>query len=318
MKFKNNFKILSPATVTNIGCGSGIFGLALNNPQDEITVRTTNKPGIHIASIYNNKNKIPLNTKENSAGNAATEVLNFLINEYGLSNSSGLEFNITKRIPLGKGLGSAVACACAGAVATNTAFGTKLSKHELIPLIKKALSEIKPNIKANSLIPSLMGGLNLIREQTAPDFHRIPIPRALHIVINYQHQRKDNNKTKTNTKYTTVNTPPDMHHIANAGALIHGLYTSDFDLISRSLKETFGEEHWEKHYPGFKKTKEVILKSNALSCNITGKGPAIFALCKSSIDAENIGDALIKSQSTIPGKTKLIISTINQEGTTLA
>jgi homoserine kinase len=318
MKFKNNFKILSPATVTNMGCGSGIFGLALNNPQDEIIVKTIKNPGIHISTIYNNKSKISLNTNENSAGIAATEVLNHLIREHGLPNTTGLEFSITKKIPIGQGLGSALASACAGAVAANTAFGTRLSKHELIPLIRKAISEIKQSFYINSLIPALMGGLNLIREQTKPDFHRIPVPRALHIVLSYQRQRNTRHKNKAPQKPFLIDNTPDMQQIANTGALIHGLYTSDFDLIARSLKETFGEEHWEKCHPGFKKAKEATLKSKALSCNITGGGPAIFAICKSSVDAETTGEALLESQSKVGKKSKIIISTINQEGTILA
>jgi homoserine kinase len=61
-------KILAPATIANLVCGFDILGLALNDPQDEMELMLSDKPGLRIKHIdeYN----LPTEPEKNVAGAA--------------------------------------------------------------------------------------------------------------------------------------------------------------------------------------------------------------------------------------------------------
>ena len=64
----------------------------------------------------------------------------------------------------------------------------------------------------------------------------------------------------------------------NLAALISALYTNDYNLISRSLKDYIIEPHRSKLIPQFDLLKKTAISSGALGSGISGSGPSIFAL----------------------------------------
>ena len=54
-------KIFCPATIANLSCGFDVLGLALESIGDEMLIKKTSKPGIHITKITTFTPLTPIN-----------------------------------------------------------------------------------------------------------------------------------------------------------------------------------------------------------------------------------------------------------------
>ncbi|NCB17577.1 MAG: homoserine kinase, partial [Synergistales bacterium] len=119
-------KIIAPATISNLGPGFDVFGMALQKPFDTIMVRKIDQ-GIIISSIEGQgADGIPREADLNSAGIAAAEVLRRCDAEFGL------EMKIVKGIRPCSGIGSSGASAAGGAFAAHVLCDQVLSTMELV------------------------------------------------------------------------------------------------------------------------------------------------------------------------------------------
>jgi homoserine kinase len=101
---------------------------------------------------------------------------------------------------------------------------------------------------------------------------------------------------------------------ANLGAFISGLYTEDYDLIGRSLKDVIIEPLRSVLIPKFEKIKSVSINSGALGCGISGSGPSVFAMCKGVTTAINVGNAMKKIYDKLDLDYDVHISCVNDIG----
>lgn len=318
MKFKSNFKIIAPASISNLACGLDALGLALETPQDEIIVKPIDKPGIHIVSILNNKTKIPLDTNKNAAGISAQLLLDFLKKEHNLEKDSGLSFSINKKVAVGHGLGSSSASAVGGAFAVNEAFGSPLTKRELLPFAAQAEQIVEKQFRINSILPSLLGGIILTRDHANYDFHRLPLIRGLHIVVIAPTNIIMNRQQNSTKLPSQINLKSAIQQSANLAALIQAFYTSDLELLSRSLTDHLAEAHWKDAIPYFEELKDAALKNKALGCSLAGSGSGVFALCKNSLEAEQVAEAMKDIYSSNKIRHSIIVSKINHTGVQIA
>lgn len=318
MKFKSNFKVIAPATIANLGCGLDTLGLALSTPCDEIIVKPNTESGIHISSILNNKTKIPLTIDQNAAGVSAQLVLDHLKNNFDLDSNAGLDLTLNKKIGVGYGLGSSSASAVAGAYAVNEAFGSRLSKRELIPFIIKGEEVAEGRQRINSLIPSLLGGIILTRDHQNVDFHRLPLIKGLHIVVIYaRNQRLTQRQVRNNLTHKT-DIDNAIQQSANLGAFVQALYTTNLDLLSNTLTDYIAEKHWCDLVPFFKELKTAALEHGALGAGLAGTGSGVFALCKNSLEAEKVANSLEHIYSSKKIRNTVILSQIDHEGVRIA
>jgi homoserine kinase len=318
MKFKSNFKVVAPATIANLGCGLDALGLALEMPCDEVFVKPSNKPGIHISSILNNKTKTPLETNKNAAGVSAQLVLDHLKSNFDLDPNTGLDLGLNKKVAVGYGLGSSSASAVGGAFAVNEAFGCHLTKRELIPFIIKGEEMAEGQLRINSILPSLLGGIILTRDHQSLDFHRLPLIKGLHVVVIYARNQvltktQIRNSFSNKTRITNA-----AQQSANLGAFVQALYTSNLELLSRTLNDQITEEYWSDLIPFFRELKATALSNGALGCSLAGTGSAVFALCKNSLEAERVAKAMGEVYTSNKIRNHVIVSKIDHEGVRLA
>ena len=108
----------APATVSNLGPGFDVLGMALEEPGDKVRARRSAEPGVRLLKITGDDGRLPLGSTENTACVAVSE----MIRRMGLPAETGIELELDKGLPLGSGLGSSGASACAArAPADNTA-----------------------------------------------------------------------------------------------------------------------------------------------------------------------------------------------------
>lgn len=301
-------KVFAPASVANVACGFDILGFALEKPGDEIIARFSDKPGLQIKRITGDKGKLPLEVEKNTAGFAAMRLL-----EHIGETKRGIEIEIHKKMPFGSGLGSSAASAVAGVMAINELLKRPLTKREILPFAVLGEQIADGAYHADNVAPSLLGGMTLIRNNEELDVHRLFLPNGLYATVIYPHI-KILTKDSRDVLSDTVSMKKCIQQNGNIAGLIVGLYTTNLDLISRSLQDVIVEPQRAKLIPGFYDVKEGALKAGALGCSISGAGPSIFALSANSYAAENVGEAMKKVFADLKIGTQLFISQINQEG----
>lgn len=318
MKFKSNFKVIAPTTIADLGCGLDVFGMALSGKYDEVFAKPSDKDYIEIVEITGNKLPISLATEQNAAGVAAQATLEYLKKEQGLDPKWGLSLSLKKRIPEGYGLGSSAASAVAAAVAVNEAFGCKLEKRELLPFILKGEELSEGQTRINSIVPSLLGGLFMIRNHANLDFYRLPLIRGLQIVSiyprNYQRTQKDMRaKLPAHLPLSVA-----REQSTQTAALVQAFAMSNLSLLSSAIGNNTMEEYWKGETPYFEALKAAAMDNRALGCTLSGKGTAVFALCKNSLEAEEVEQAMKHIYAKNKIRHSSFISSIDHEGAILA
>ena len=91
----------SPATLSNLGCGFDVFGLALAAPYDTIRLTRRAAPGVSIRHL--DPYGLPTDPARNVAGVALLALLKAVPEEVGF------DLEITKGIKPGSGVGSSAA-----------------------------------------------------------------------------------------------------------------------------------------------------------------------------------------------------------------
>ena len=100
----------------------------------------------------------------------------------------------------------------------------------------------------------------------------------------------------------------------NVGALVSGLHSNDYQLISRSLNDYIIEPIRSILIPAFDTVKKQSIKAGALGCGISGSGPSIFALSKGKKNALKVADAMSKVYSNVGIDYDIHVSKINEQG----
>lgn len=301
-------KVFAPASVANVAVGFDILGFALEKPGDEIIIREGSKPGLIITEITGAKGKLPLDVMKNTAGYAAHRLL-----EHIGALDVPLEMEIHKKMPFGSGLGSSAASAVGGAFGVNEFLKTGLSKLDILRFAVEGEEIADGAFHADNVGPSLLGGMVLIRDNATLDVKKLPIPKGLYVCVIYPHIEvltRDSRGRLSNT----VSFKSAISQTGNLAAFVAGMYTSDFDLIGRSLRDEIVEPQRAHLIPNFYNIKEMALKEGALGFSISGAGPSMFAMCTNSMMAETIGAKAIEILKRDKIVSDLFVSGINLEG----
>jgi homoserine kinase len=301
-------KAFAPASVGNIGIGFDILGLALDKPGDEVIASKSDTPGLRITKITGAGGKLPYDPEKNTAGVAVLRLLEHL-GETG----RGIELEIHKKMPINSRLGSSAASAAAATLAVSELLRTGLSKREILPFAWAGEQVASGGKQGDNVVPSLLGGIVLIRDNASFDVHRLHVPRGLYVVVVHP---KLELLTKDARTILMQEVPLEKHirQSANLAAFVVGLFNGDLGLVGRSLNDEIIEPQRASLIPGFYDVKEAALQEGALGCSISGAGPSVFALCANSLVAENVSLAMQKAFLKHHLESHIYVSMVNQEG----
>lgn len=282
---KQGIKVFAPATVANVAVGYDILGFAVNDIGDELIVRQGENPGLKIKAIHNNPT-LSKDINKNTAGFAAQKLLEAL----GLQEEP-IEIELIKNMGIGTGLGSSAASAVAGVFGVNEYLGSPFEKKELLRFATMAEELADGSFHADNVAPSLLGGFILIRDNQTLDTIKLPCPLGLKCVLIYPDIKILTQDARSILR-ESISLEDHVVQSGNLAAFVAALYKSDMDLLSRSLKDVIIEPQRSKLIPLFDEVKELALSCGALGYSISGAGPSMFALCASSLAAENISESV--------------------------
>ncbi len=298
-------KLFCPATIANLSCGFDVMGLCLDGIGDEMIIRKSSVKGIRITKIEGAD--LPLETEKNVAGVAGLALLNELQLDYGF------EIEIYKKIKAGSGIGSSSASAAGAVFGINELVGSPFSRKDLVQFAMQGEVLASGSAHADNVAPALCGGFTIVRSSNPLDIIRIESPSELYATVIHPQIELKTSEMRA-VLQPMVSLKSAITQWGNVAGLVAGLYTSDYNLIGRSLHDDIVEPLRGKFIPHFEQVKQAALDHGALGSGISGSGPSIFALSKGIDNARKVAEAMrvIFDGTEIP--YEIHISKINSEG----
>ena len=301
----NEIKIFCPATIANISCGFDVLGLCLETVGDEMIIRKSNVQGIKIKKIVGED--LPLETSKNVAGVAALALLDAIDYKFGF------EIEIYKNIKPGSGIGSSAASAAGAVFGINELLGKPFTRKELVEFAMKGEAIASGSEHADNVAPAILGGITLVRSSAPLDIIKIESPSELYAtVIHPQIELKTSEMRAVLQPMIPLKSA--ILQWGNLGGLIAGFYTSDYELIGRSLHDEIVEPLRGPFIPKFDVIKKTALENGALGSGISGSGPSIFALSKGIETANRIAKAMFVVYEDMNMPFEIHVSKVNPEG----
>lgn len=300
-----SIKIFCPATIANLSCGFDVLGACLDAIGDEMIITKSKKKGIRIIEITGAD--LSLDPKNNVAGVAALALLEAIDIDYGFTIS------INKRISIGSGIGSSAASASGAVFAINKLLGEPFSAQELVTFAMQGENLASGALHADNVAPALLGGFTLIRSYTPLDIIKINSPKELYVSIVHPKIEIKTADARSVLKQT-ITLKKAIIQCGNLAGLISGLYTSDYELIGRSLHDEIIEPIRSIFIPSYDQMKQAALENGALGYGISGSGPSVFALSKGEKNAYNAGQAMHSILENVGLDNEMHLSKINPTG----
>lgn len=249
---------MAPATSANLGPGFDALALALDLT-NEVTV--TRRPG-----------PLEVRVSGEGAGEVPEDAENLVCKAMamGLDSLDGLLVECVNRIPLGRGLGSSAAAACAGLVAAN-ALG--LLRWAPADLLERA-SEIEGH--ADNAGACIFGGIVAVGPGTRA--RQIPAPEELLFVTVIPAQRVSTSRARGAL-------PAEVPHadaadtLARAIGLTLALERGDLDDLPVLLHDRLHEPYRAPLVPGIDALRGLCGDCGCLGVTISGSGPTMLLWC---------------------------------------
>ncbi len=303
---KNEINIFAPATIANVSCGFDVLGLCLDTVGDTMTIRKTNEKGVRITKLTGQD--LPMETEKNVAGVAAMAMLEALPEV-----DFGIEIDIHKKIKAGSGIGSSAASSAGTVVAINKLLGEPFTPLQLIQFAMQGEKLASGTAHADNVAPAIMGGFTLVRSYDPLDVISIHTPSDLVATVIHPQIEVKTEDSRAVLK-GQVSLKKAIKQWGNVGGLISGLYTEDYDLISRSLHDEIVEPTRAILIPGFDQVKNASIEAGALGSGISGSGPSIFALSRGMETAKKVAVAMEDVYKNIGVDYDIHVSELNPIG----
>ena len=157
----------------------------------------------------------------------------------------------------------------------------------------------------------LLGGFTFVREKN--DIIKLNSPIGLAFTILHPQIEVKTSDSRALIK-KIVSLEMMVKQSANLGAFVSGLYTEDYELIGRSMKDLVIEPFRSILIPKFKQIKSASINTGAIGCGISGSGPSVFALSKGFTTAKNVENAMKKIYDNLDLDYDVHISFVNDKG----
>jgi homoserine kinase len=309
-------RVFSPATLSNLGPGFDVFGLALAEPGDVVEGELSDRPGVEIVEISGDGGALSRDTDRNVTAVAAAHLLDRAAHTSLAARHAGVRLWLRKGIPIASGLGGSAASSVAGAVVVNELLGCPFARGDLVEsaLAGERLAAVTAH--GDNIIPCLLGGIVLVRRLSPLDLVSLPVPRRLHVGVVHPHCQVSTAAARALLDGRQYPLDAATTNTGNAAAFVAALYREDLELLGRSIVDRLVEPVRAPLVPGFHAVKEAAVRAGALGCSISGSGPTMFAFADSEASARNIADAMRSAFAEAAAlESDVFVGQVNEAGT---
>lgn len=263
----------APASSANLGPGFDVFALALKEPRDRVEVRTAGS-GKTKVMMENVGAELPTIPRENAAG----AVVLSIARKFKLGGE--IHVKLTKRVPMGVGLGSSGASSAAAAVAMDTLFGLGIGMAELVRHAGEGERAASGAAHLDNVAASTAGGFVLVPAGAEPTPVRFPAPKSLAIAVATPKVKLPARKTEYARSLlpATVELNRVVHNVSMASVMVAGFATGDIQMIGSGMDDAIVEKARAKMIPGFAAVKKAAKEAGAAGVCMSGAGPSILSL----------------------------------------
>ena len=244
---------------------------------------------------------------KNVAGVAAMSMLSNLDLDFGF------EIELYKNIKSGSGIGSSSASAAGAVFGINELLGKPFTRHELVHFAMQGEVLASGCAHADNVAPCLLGNFTLVRNINPMDVITIPSPKNLYVTVIHPQVEL---KTSEMRAVLPIDIPlkKAITQWANVGSLVAGLYTSNYELIGRSLEDVIVEPFRGRFIPEFYELKKKAIDNGALGSGISGSGPSVFAFSEGKLVAEKVANSFKNHFEKIEIPFEIHVSKIDEIG----
>ncbi|MGW1455586.1 homoserine kinase [Salegentibacter agarivorans] len=301
----DKIKLFAPATVANLSCGFDVLGCCLDGVGDEMIISKNSEQKLRITKITGQD--LPLEVEENVAGVAANAML------AELNEKQGFDIEIKKNIKAGSGIGSSAASAAGAVFGINKLLGEPFSANQLIKFAMEGERLASGNAHADNVAPALLGGFTLVKSYEPLEIISLPgLPELRMLILHPLIELKTRDSRSVIRQ--NVELKKAISQWGNLAALVSALYTQDYKLLGRSLKDEIIEPVRSILIPYFDELKNLAVTNGALGFGISGSGPSVFAMCKGDTVAEKVKAEFQEFYQDKNIDFDLHLSRINPEG----
>ncbi|MCL4130354.1 UNVERIFIED_CONTAM: hypothetical protein GTU68_066581 [Idotea baltica] len=225
----------------------------------------------------------------------------------------GVDIQLFKKVKPGSGLGSSASSSAGAAFAMNELLDKPFSNLELTEFSRLGEKVACGSPIADNVAAAIYGGFILVKSYDPLEIVKLPVPEELWVTVIHP-QIEVKTEDARNVLQPTVTIANAVKQSANLAGLISGLYSNDYQLISRSLEDVIAEPFRKKLIPHFDRVKEDGLKAGALGVGISGSGPTLFALTKGKQIAEKVAETMKAVYKGTDIDFNIYVSKVNVEG----
>ena len=244
--------------------------------------------------------------------NVITPAVRALMKDFGEPRM--VEVVVEHKISPGSGIGSSAASSAAAVYALNEALGCPFTPERLVEFAmegEKLISGGTPH--ADNVGPAILGGVVLMRGYEPLDIVRLPVPDNFFCSVVHP-------DIMVSTKDARAVLPKDItlrlavKQWGNVAGLVAGLALKDVYLIGRAMVDSVIEPHRKQFIPGFDELRVNALSAGALSVNISGSGPSVFAVSPDIETASKVGEVMSRHFADMGIGSDLYVGTVSNEG----
>jgi homoserine kinase len=278
----------APPTIANLAVGFDLLGLAVQGEGDIVSARLSEQRGLRIDTITGDGGKLSSDIHINTISAGIIVMLDEL-KERAPGFDKGIVLSLDKRMPLGSGMGSSASSAAASVMAVNTLLGNPFSTKDLVRYALIGESVASGSIHGDNVVPSLLGGLVLMRENEPADIIKLPFMDDLFILLVHPHVEVMTSASRGRLK---VSTSMENHikQSADLASFVHAMHTRDKDLLARCMNDHIIAPQRKQDIPHFDAVCEMVLTGGGMNYDISGSGPSSFAFYEDAGIASETGE----------------------------
>ncbi|MFA5834234.1 MAG: homoserine kinase [Bacteroidota bacterium] len=256
-------QIKIPCSTSNLGPGFDTLGLALNR---FLYLSAEQSNGLTIIVEGNGKEHIATD-----ATNLVYAAMTSTVQKVGRTIPA-IHLHIKNEIPSYGGLGGSGAAIAGGVFLANELLKMKLSKDDMLNIAVE-IEGHPDNVSA-----AIFGGLTVNSFDAERKVHcrSINIKKPLSVITCSPHFQV---QTKEARKILPQQVPlkDAVTNIENAASLVAAMMSGDFEALRYVTTDRLHEQYRATLIPGYADVQKAALDAGALSFNISGAGPTVFA-----------------------------------------
>ncbi len=286
-------KIYAPASIGNVGVAFDVLGAAVTPVDgsllgDCLSVKAAPEFSLTVTGPYGPR--LP----QDPAQNLALICWEQFCQELG--RPVPVAMTLEKNMPVCSGLGSSASTVVAALDGLNRHCGCPFDDHRLLALMGRVEGTFSGGVHYDNVAPSYLGGLQLILQDEDLISVGLPCPEDWYWVMAYA-DRPVATALARSVLPQSYGRADCVRQGRNIAAFVHSCHSGDSALAGRVWQDLIAEPYRKALLPGFDQAREALMALGALTCQISGSGPTLFAICQSLEIAQNCAQALARGYS---------------------